>query len=134
MKDHENHSKRSAARARDVSFLVTGAWLAMAGGLTACGAGEGGASGTAPVIAVDGSSTVFPIAESVAEEYQRVDPTARVTVGVSGTGGGFKKFCAGEADISDASRPIKAVEIEACAAAGIDFMNLTPAAPGTFWG
>ena len=91
--------------------------------------GEGGASGTAPVIAVDGSSTVFPIAEAVAEEYQRVDPTARVTVGVSGTGGGFKKFCAGETDISDASSPIKAVEIEACAA-GIDFIELPIAYDG----
>ena len=96
------------------------------GGLFACGGGAGGAS----VVAVDGSSTVFPIAEAVAEEYQRVDPAARVTVGVSGTGGGFKKFCAGETDISNASRPIRPVEIEACAAAGIEFIELPIAYDG----
>ena len=65
---------------------------------------------------------MFPIAEAVAEEYQRVDPTARVTVGVSGTGGGFKRLCAGETDISDASRPIKAV--------GIKFIELPIACDG----
>ncbi len=97
----------------------------------ACGGGQAGsAPGGAPVIAVDGSSTVFPIAEAVAEEYQQVDPAARVTVGVSGTGGGFKKFCAGETDISNASRPIKAVELEACAAAGIQFIELPIAYDG----
>ena len=89
--------------------------------MAACGGGPGG---TAAVIAVDGSSTVFPIAEAVAEEYLQVDPAARVTVGVSGTGGGFKKFCTGETDISDASRPITPIEVEACAAAGIEFIEL----------
>ncbi|NMG83223.1 MAG: hypothetical protein GIS02_03325, partial [Methanosarcinales archaeon] len=65
------------------------------------------------LIAIDGSSTVFPISEAVAEEFQLVNPGIFVTVGVSGTGGGFKKFCAGEIDITDASRPIKQSEIEA---------------------
>ena len=97
--------------------------------LSACGGGDGVKNASA-VIAVDGSSTVFPIAEAVAEEYQRVDATARVTVGVSGTGGGFKKFCAGETDISDASRPIKTVEVEACAAAGIEYIELPIAYDG----
>ncbi|MDP6580522.1 MAG: substrate-binding domain-containing protein, partial [Vicinamibacterales bacterium] len=98
------------------------------GSVVACGGG--GPGGTAPVVAVDGSSTVFPIAEAVAEEYQLVDPAARVTVGVSGTGGGFKKFCAGETDISNASRPIRAVEMEACAAAGIEFIEVPIAYDG----
>ena len=100
-------------------------------GVAACGGGpdDGGSSGSA-VVTVDGSSTVFPIAEAVAEEFQLVDSAARVTVGVSGTGGGFKKFCAGEIDISNGSRPIKAVEIAACAAAGIDFIELPVAYDG----
>ncbi len=59
------------------------------------------------LIKVDGSSTVFPITEAVAEEFQKKNAGVRVTVGISGTGGGFKKFCAGETDLSDASRPIK---------------------------
>lgn len=61
-----------------------------------------------PLIAIDGSSTVYPITEAVAEEFRNVDRNIRVTVGISGSGGGFKKFCRGETDISDASRPIKA--------------------------
>lgn len=76
-------------------------------------------------IKIDGSSTVFPITEAVAEEFQKARKGAvRVTVGVSGTGGGFKKFCAGETDISNASRPIKANEIQACKAKGINFIEL----------
>ncbi|HEX6015481.1 MAG TPA: substrate-binding domain-containing protein, partial [Geminicoccaceae bacterium] len=79
---------------------------------------------SAETVAVDGSSTVFPITEAVAEEFQKANPGTRVTVGISGTGGGFKKFCRGETDISDASRPILAEEIEACKAAGISFVEL----------
>ena len=70
-------------------------------------------------IRVDGSSTVFPISEAVAEEFSQVADT-RVNVGFSGTGGGFEKFCRGETQISDASRPIKQSELDACAADGID--------------
>lgn len=76
------------------------------------------------VIKVDGSSTVFPITEAVAEEFQKTNPTTQVTVGISGTGGGFKKFCAGETDISDASRPIKESEIQACKQAGVQYIEL----------
>ena len=65
-------------------------------------------------IKIDGSSTVYPITEAVAEEFRVVAPKVRVTVGISGTGGGFKKFCRGEKNISDASRPIKQKEIDAC--------------------
>jgi len=66
------------------------------------------------LVRVDGSSTVFPITEAVAEEFQKQNDNIRVTVGVSGTGGGFKKFCAGETHISGASRPIKDKEKELC--------------------
>jgi phosphate transport system substrate-binding protein len=77
------------------------------------------------VIRIDGSSTVFPIAEAVAEEFQSAMRGAvRVTVGVSGTGGGFKKLCRGDVEISNASRPILAEEMQACSAAGIKFMEL----------
>lgn len=75
-------------------------------------------------IKIDGSSTVYPITEAVAEEFQRAHPGVKVVVGISGTGGGFKKFCAGETDISNASRPIKASEIEACQKNGIEFIEL----------
>jgi phosphate transport system substrate-binding protein len=79
----------------------------------------------AQVIKIDGSSTVFPITEAVAEEFQiQKRGKIRVTVGVSGTGGGFKKFCRGETDISDASRPILAAEMEACRTAGIKYYEL----------
>ncbi|MDZ4278513.1 MAG: PstS family phosphate ABC transporter substrate-binding protein [Dehalococcoidia bacterium] len=70
-------------------------------------------------VRVDGSSTVFPISEAAAEEFSK-ETRARVNVGFSGTGGGFEKFCRGETQISDASRPIKQDEIDACAANGID--------------
>jgi phosphate transport system substrate-binding protein len=96
--------------------------------MTSCGGAVLG--GASRLIAVDGSSTVFPISEAVAEEFQHADPTARVTVGISGTGGGFQKFCRGEADISNASRPIRPPEIEACAKAGITFIELPVAYDG----
>jgi phosphate transport system substrate-binding protein len=83
------------------------------------------ALGQTKTIAIDGSSTVFPIAEALAEEYQKSKRgQIRVTVGISGTGGGFKKFCRGETDISNGSRPILKEEIEACKQAGIDFYEL----------
>ncbi|MFS0728283.1 PstS family phosphate ABC transporter substrate-binding protein [Paenibacillus sp. 1P07SE] len=75
-------------------------------------------------IEIDGSSTVFPLMEAVAEEFSKEYKDVRVPVGVSGTGGGFKRFCAGETDISNASRPIKAEEAEACEAAGVEFIEL----------
>ncbi|MGB9871437.1 MAG: PstS family phosphate ABC transporter substrate-binding protein [Anaerolineae bacterium] len=81
-------------------------------------------------ILVDGSSTVAPITMAVAEEFQKLYPEVRVPVGISGTGGGFKKFCAGETDISDASRPIKASEAETCAKNGIEYIELPVAFDG----
>jgi phosphate transport system substrate-binding protein len=77
------------------------------------------------IIQIDGSSTVYPITEAMAEEFQSATGGKyRVTVGISGTGGGFKKFCRGETHISDASRPIKEAERAACAEAGIEFIEL----------
>ena len=93
--------------------------------LISCGTGSSGAS----IIAIDGSSTVFPITEAVAEEFQKTND-ARVTIGVSGTGGGFKKFCVGETVIIGASRPIKPTEIDACKNAGIEYIELPVAYDG----
>ena len=77
------------------------------------------------LVKIDGSSTVYPITEAVAEEFQKSKKnTVRVTVGISGTGGGFKKFCRGETDISDASRPILKKEMDDCAKAGIKYVEL----------
>jgi len=77
------------------------------------------------IVKVDGSSTVFPITEAVAEDFQKAKKQqVKVTVGISGTGGGFKKFCRGETDISDASRPILEKEMKACAEAGIKYVEL----------
>ena len=91
----------------------------------ACGGGdapaEGGLTGT---VEIDGSSTVFPIMEAVVEDFQMQNRGVRVTVGISGTGGGFRRFCAGETDISDASRPIRDSEREECAANGIEFTEI----------
>lgn len=77
------------------------------------------------IVKVDGSSTVYPITEAVAEEFQKSKKNAiKVTVGISGTGGGFKKFCRGETDVSDASRPIMKKEMDACKEAGIQYYEL----------
>lgn len=81
-------------------------------------------------IEVDGSSTVFPITEAVAEEFRKSNPGVQVNVGVSGTGGGFKRFTDGETEISDASRPIKKSEAEAAAANGIEYLELEVAIDG----
>jgi len=90
---------------------------------------EGG-RGLSGAVHVDGSSTVFPITEAVAEEFQKRHRGVRVTVGISGTGGGFKKFCVGETDINDASRPIKSKEIAKAAENGIEFIELPVAFDG----
>ncbi len=79
----------------------------------------------AQLVKIDGSSTVFPITEAMAEDFQKsTKGKVKVTVGISGTGGGFKKFCRGETDISDASRPILKKEMEDCKAAGVQYIEL----------
>jgi phosphate transport system substrate-binding protein len=93
-------------------------FIAMAG-LMAAGAAQ------AQLVKIDGSSTVYPITEGVAEEFQKMKKGAiKVTVGISGTGGGFKKFCRGETDVQDASRPITAKEMEDCAKAGVKYYEI----------
>ena len=91
---------------------------------------QSGASAAPGDIKVDGSSTVFVVSEAVAEEFQAAGNRARVTVGTSGTGGGFQKFCRGETDISNASRPVRPAELETCAKSGISFFELPIAYDG----
>jgi phosphate transport system substrate-binding protein len=91
---------------------------------------EGATPAAEKAVRVDGSSTVYPITEAVAEEFRAVQPDVRVTVGISGTGGGFKKFAAGEIDIADASRPIKPEEASAAQAAAIEYVELPIAYDG----
>src|SRR3970040_1716866 len=80
---------------------------------------------TAQIVTIDGSSTVFPVTEAVAEEFQKSKKgKVKVTVGIAGTGGGFKKFCRGEIDIGNASRPILKSEIEDCKKSGMRFIEL----------
>jgi len=103
--------------------------------MAGCGqtANEGGQEEGAPaaLITLDGSSTVFPIAEAVAEEFGKANPNMRTpTVGISGTGGGFQKFCRGETDITNASRPIRPAEIEACQKAGLEYIEVPIAYDG----
>lgn len=89
--------------------------------------GQGGIEETEDLsgdVIVDGSSTMYPITTAVAEEFAAFYPNVRVSVGLSGTGGGFEKFCNGEIDISDASRPIRASEAEACTANGIEYTEM----------
>ena len=101
----------------------------------ACGGGNQaqqdteGAAGA--LITVDGSSTVFPISEAMAEEFGKSNPDVRTpTVGISGTGGGFQKFCRSETDVSNASRPISPTEIKACQSAGVEYIEVPIAYDG----
>lgn len=127
-----------AVRLRSADFWRASAGLAVATAVAVATAACGhsaqdarrGASEGSSLISLDGSSTVFPISEAVAEEFQKADSSTRVTVGISGTGGGFQKFCRGEIDIADASRPISATEVEACTKAGIDYIELPIAHDG----
>jgi phosphate transport system substrate-binding protein len=120
------------------SHLRSTAWRLLVAGLLVPACGCGGntsdaerAGGVAPgIITVDGSSTVFPVTEAVAEEFQRANQGMRVTVGISGTGGGFQKFCRNEIDISDASRPIKPTEIDACRQASVEYIEIPVAYDG----
>ena len=105
------------------SLLVSGC----GGQNNAGGANDGGVSGT---VTVDGSSTVAPLSEAAADLFRDVEPGVNVTVATAGTGGGFKKFCAGETDISDASRPIKDEEAAECKAKGIEYTEVVVANDG----
>jgi phosphate transport system substrate-binding protein len=100
--------------------LVAVAALALA----SCGGGSSSSSDLTGNILIDGSSTVAPLMTLLAEDFQDENSGVRVTVGTSGTGGGFEKFCVGETDIANASREIKESEIEACKANGIEFLEV----------
>jgi phosphate transport system substrate-binding protein len=108
-------------------FVALGASAVLALGVAACGdddddGGNGDtASGVTGQIRADGSSTVAPLTETAAELFQGENPDVQVTVGTSGTSGGFEKFCAGETDISDASRPIEPEEEEICGENGVEY-------------
>jgi phosphate transport system substrate-binding protein len=112
-------------------WLVLAASGVLAFGVAACGDddddGDGGGttpSGLSGDIRVDGSSTVAPLTEAIAEQFNAENPDVKVTVGTSGTGGGFEKFCAGETDISDASRAIEDDEVKACESSGVAFEEI----------
>ena len=116
--------------ARTLRYIVVATLTTV---LAGCGRGDsqGTQEGAAALITLDGSSTVFPIAEAVAEEFGKSNPNVRTpTVGISGTGGGFQKFCRGETNISNASRPIRPAEIEACQTAGIEYIEVPIAYDG----
>lgn len=113
--------------------------VALLGGLAACGTttaptAESPAAGESPAasaasdlsgdILIDGSSTVYPISEAMAEEFMAANPGVKITVGTSGTGGGFEKFCNGETVVSNASRPIKEEELAKCAEKGVEVIEL----------
>lgn len=109
-------------------FIAASALVA-AGSLTlaACGGGASNTSSTGGGVRVDGSSTVAPLTSAAAEDFQSKNSGINVTVGTSGTGGGFEKFCRGETDMNDASRAIKPEEASACDSAGIKYSQLTVA-------
>src|SRR3989338_2454858 len=92
--------------------------------------GQPGKAFSRDLIDIDGSSTVYYITEAVAEEFQHSSRNVKITVGISGTGGGFKRFCRGETQISDASRPIKSSEVSLCAENGVEYIELPVAFDG----
>tara|TARA_B100001245_G_scaffold234372_1_gene219789 strand:- start:4024 stop:5037 length:1014 start_codon:yes stop_codon:yes gene_type:complete len=114
---------RNCILSRSLGWKAWGtAFFCAMGLLVACGAGT---------TDIDGSSTVFPITEAMVEDWgESIGGSARLVIGVSGTGGGFKKFCAGDIDINNASRPIKTSEEQKCAEAGIEFIELPVAIDG----
>lgn len=111
-------------RCRTALLLAT---AALAVGVVAAGCGGGGDSDS---IVVDGSSTVAPLTAAAAEAFNGENPDVQIEVRVSGTGGGFEVFCQGETDISNASRPIKDDEAQACAAAGVEYEEVRVGSDG----
>jgi len=107
------------------SFVMMASMVACGGG-----GGDGAGSGLSGSIKIDGSSTVYPVSEALAEDFRSVASGVRTTIGVSGTGGGFKKFCAGELDITGASRSIKDTERKLCESGGVEFLELPVAYDG----
>lgn len=129
-------SKFFIKRSVSVASLLSITLLAACGGGGDPAATNTGTEGETPTsnvtgsVLIDGSSTVFPISEAMAEEFMAANPGVQVTVGLSGTGGGFKKFCADETDITGASRPIKPEEVELCEKNGIEYVEMPVAFDG----
>jgi phosphate transport system substrate-binding protein len=118
-------TRRIRRRAPLIGLTLAVALIAAAcGGDDNSGGGAGGAEQLSGAITIDGSSTVAPISEAVTEEFKKEQPGVNVTVGTSGTGGGFTAFCEGKTDISDASRAIKDEEKQKCQAKGIEYTEL----------
>jgi phosphate transport system substrate-binding protein len=129
-----NELKEKTRMRKLLAFAACGA---LGLGAAACGSddngggGGGGGGDLSGTIKIDGSSTVGPYAQAAAEEFQGQNPNVRITVGTSGTGGGFEKFCAGETDISDASRPIdEEEEVPICKKNGVDYTEVQVANDG----
>jgi phosphate transport system substrate-binding protein len=118
--NEDNEKRRARVRSRRL-FPVALVVLVSALFVAACGDDNSGGSNLSGSIKIDGSSTVGPLTEAAAELFREENPDVRITVGISGTGGGFEKFCAGETDISDASRPIEPEEVAACKKEGITY-------------
>lgn len=124
-------NNRFKTRRSLVATCVVAVAAILALGVAGCGGDDdSGSSDLSGSIAIDGSSTVYPFAQAAAEQFNGESPNVQVTVGESGTGGGFEKFCAGETAISNASRPIKDEEIEICKKNGIEYRELTVALDG----
>ena len=122
---------RSSRRALTGLIAVLAAASLTAAACSSSGSGSGGSSSDlSGSIRIDGSSTVAPLSEAAAELFMEQNPGVQVSVATSGTGGGFEKFCNGETDISDASRPIKQSEIDLCAQNGIKYEELSVALDG----
>lgn len=112
------------------AFVAALSVAAVACGNTDEGGGGGNGDGLTGTVTGDGSSTVFPVTQAVAEEFTAENPDVQISVGISGTGGGFEKFCRGETDIQDASRPIEQEEIDLCAKNGVEYVELQVALDG----
>jgi phosphate transport system substrate-binding protein len=113
------------------SILAIFACGLLAIGLAACGDDNGGGSSDlSGTIRLDGSSTVFPFAQAAAELFNEDNPNVKISVGEAGTSGGFEKFCVGETDISDASRPIEPEEVDACKKGGVSYSEIQVANDG----
>jgi phosphate transport system substrate-binding protein len=113
---------------RRALFTLLACVAALALAAAGCGGDDDGGSDGGGSIAIDGSSTVGPFATRASEDFRADNPDVRITVGISGTGGGFERFCAGETDISDASRPIDEEEAAMCEENGIEYVELHVAA------
>ncbi|HET8658350.1 MAG TPA: PstS family phosphate ABC transporter substrate-binding protein [Micromonosporaceae bacterium] len=120
-------NRNALSRPVAAGAVLTALALTVSAALAGCGGDGGAAGGLAGSVLVDGSSTVAPLSKAAADIYREEEPKVNITVGTSGTGGGFEKFCKGETDVSNASRPIKDSEKAACAAANIGYTELVVA-------